>query len=217
MGETAPMVSARSALAGLGSPSSIGANRSNEPLTWPIAEAAIGWRVSWILGPKRGAMTPGETLPKLADIWNSASPLTLGLSGIPRGKGPQGMVPASEAQKSAASVLVVEDEVLIRLEIAEELRAYGFLVVEAATADQALSYFQAGVQVDLVLSDIELPGTLNGVDLIRRLRAEAPNLPTVLTSGHTPSVHEADAFLPKPYDLRQAVALVATLLQKEAR
>ena len=127
------------------------------------------------------------------------------------------MVPASETQKSAPCVLVVEDEILIRVLIADELRAEGFSVIEAATANEALSYFQAGVQVDVVLSDIELPGALNGIDLIRRLRAEAPNLPTVLTSGHSPSVHEADAFLPKPYDVRQAVALVATLLQKEAR
>lgn len=124
------------------------------------------------------------------------------------------MVPASEAQKSAASVLVVEDEILTRVLIADELRAEGFSVIEAATANEALSYFQAGLQVDLVLSDIELPGALNGVDLIRRLRAEDPNLATVLTSGHTPSVHEADAFLPKPYDVREAVALVATLLHK---
>ena len=53
------------------------------------------------------------------------------------------MVPASKPQKSPASVLVVEDEVLIRAVIADELRAEGFLVIEAATADQALSYFQA--------------------------------------------------------------------------
>jgi two-component system, response regulator PdtaR len=127
------------------------------------------------------------------------------------------MVPASEVQRSPACVLVVEDEVLIRVLIAEDLRAEGLSVIEAATADQALSYFQAGLQVDLVLSDIELPGALNGVDLIRRLRAQAPSLPTVLTSGHSPGVHEADAFLPKPYDVRQAVALVATLLQRETR
>ena len=127
------------------------------------------------------------------------------------------MAPAPKAQKSPACVLVVEDEILIRVLIADELRAEGFSVVEAATADEALSYFQAGVQVDLVLSDIQLPGTLNGVDLIRRLRAEAPNLRIVLTSGNSPSVHEADAFLPKPYDVRQAVVLVATLLRKEMR
>jgi two-component system, response regulator PdtaR len=127
------------------------------------------------------------------------------------------MVPAPEAQKSPACVLVVEDEILIRVLIADELRAEGFSVVEAATAEEALSYFQAGVQVDLVLSDIELPGAVNGIDLIRRLRARAPNLLTVLTSGHTPGVHEAEAFLPKPYDVRQAVALVATLLWKDTR
>ncbi|HEY1782075.1 MAG TPA: response regulator [Roseiarcus sp.] len=127
------------------------------------------------------------------------------------------MAQAPKAQKLPARVLVVEDEILIRVLLADELRAEGFSVVEAATGDEALSYFQAGVQVDLVLSDIELPGALNGVDLIRRLRAEAPDLPTVLTSGHSPGVHAADAFLPKPYDLGQAVALVATLLQKETR
>jgi two-component system, response regulator PdtaR len=127
------------------------------------------------------------------------------------------MAPAPEARKSPACVLVVEDEILIRVLISDELRAESFLVIEAATADEALSYFQAGVQVDLVLSDIDLPGALNGVDLIERLRAEAPDLPTVLTSGHSPGVHAADAFLPKPYDVGQAVALVAALLQKETR
>jgi DNA-binding response OmpR family regulator len=127
------------------------------------------------------------------------------------------MAPELRAQKPPACVLVVEDEILIRVLIADELRAEGFSVVEAATADEALSYFQAGVQVDLVLSDIELPGGQNGVDLIKRLRAEAPSLLTVLTSGHSPGVHDADAFLPKPYGVREVVLLVATLLQKETR
>jgi DNA-binding response OmpR family regulator len=127
------------------------------------------------------------------------------------------MVPASKAQKSPACVLVVEDEVLIRALIADELRAEGFLVIEAATADRALSYFQAGVQVDLVLTDIEMPGSINGVDLIQRLRVVSPNLPTVLTSGISPDAHEADAFVSKPFDMREMVALIATLLQQDTR
>lgn len=127
------------------------------------------------------------------------------------------MVPASKAQKSPACVLVVEDEVLIRALIADELRAEGFLVIEAATADQALSYFQAGVQVDLVLTDIEMPGSINGVGLIQRLRVVSPNLPTVLTSGISPDAHEADAFVSKPFDMREMVALIATLLQQDTR
>jgi DNA-binding response OmpR family regulator len=127
------------------------------------------------------------------------------------------MAPAPRAEKPPACVLVVEDEILVRVLIADELRAEGFSVVEAATADEALSYFQAGVRVDLVLSDIEIPGALNGLDLIKRLRAEAPHLSTVLTSGHSPGVHDADAFLPKPYDVREVVLLVAALLEKETR
>jgi CheY-like chemotaxis protein len=127
------------------------------------------------------------------------------------------MAPALKARKSPACVLVVEDEILIRVLIADELRAEGFSVIEAATADEALSYFQAGLQVDLVLSDVKMPGALNGVDLIKRLHAKAPDLRTVLTSGNSPGVHEADAFLLKPYEVRQAVGLVATLLQNQTR
>ncbi len=125
------------------------------------------------------------------------------------------MVPASKPRKTLACILVVEDEVLIRLVIADELRAQGFSVVEAASADQALSYFQAGVQVDLVLSDIEMPGSMNGVGLIQRLRVTAPNLPTVLTSGASPAAHDADAFVSKPYDMGKVVALIAKLLHRE--
>lgn len=125
------------------------------------------------------------------------------------------MAPAPKPQEAPARVLVVEDEVLIRLVIAEELRAHGFLVVEAATADQALSYFQAGVQVDLVFSDVEMPGSMNGVGLVQRLRVATPNLPTVLTSGVSPDAHEADAFVSKPCDMKQVIGLITRLLNKE--
>lgn len=127
------------------------------------------------------------------------------------------IAPASKLQKTPACILVVEDDVLVRVVIADELRAQGFLVIEAATADQALSYFQAGVQVDLVLSDIEMPGSMNGLGLIHHLRAQAPNLPTVLTSGASPAAHDADAFVSKPYDMKHMVALIGRLLHKELR
>ncbi len=125
------------------------------------------------------------------------------------------MVPASNHRKLLACILVVEDDVLIRVVIADELRARGFLVIEAATADQALSYFQAGVQIDLVLSDIEMPGSMNGLGLIQHLRTHEPHLPTVLTSGASPGAHAADAFVSKPYEASQVVALVTKLLHKE--
>ena len=62
-------------------------------------------------------------------------------------------------------ILVVEDEVLIRALIAEELRLEGFSVIEADRADDALTYIKAGAQVDLVFSDIQTPGSLNGLQL----------------------------------------------------
>jgi CheY-like chemotaxis protein len=127
------------------------------------------------------------------------------------------MAPAPKPERTRSCILVVDDDVLIRLVIAEELRAQGFLVVEAATADQALSYVQAGVQIDLVLSDVEMPGSMNGVGLVRHLSAHGPNFPIILTSGADPGVHNADAFVLKPCDVKQLTALIATLLHERTQ
>jgi CheY-like chemotaxis protein len=67
------------------------------------------------------------------------------------------MVPQALPQPRTARILVVEDEVLVRALIAEELRLAGFSVIEADRADDALTYIKAGEQVDLVFSDIRRP------------------------------------------------------------
>ena len=67
------------------------------------------------------------------------------------------MVPQPQLRPRAARILVVEDEALIRVLIAEELRLEGFRVIEADRADDALTYIKAGEQVDLVFSDIRRP------------------------------------------------------------
>jgi CheY-like chemotaxis protein len=72
-------------------------------------------------------------------------------------------------QASVYTVLLVEDEVLIRLGVAEHLREAGFNVVEAATATEAREIMLAGVAIDLVFSDINMPGELDGVGLAKWL------------------------------------------------
>ena len=67
------------------------------------------------------------------------------------------MVPQQLPQPRAARILVVEDEVLTRAIMAEELRLAGFSVIEADRADEALTYIKSGEQVDLVFSDIQTP------------------------------------------------------------
>jgi two-component system, response regulator PdtaR len=86
------------------------------------------------------------------------------------------MVPQPLLLPRTARILVVEDEVLIRALIAEELRLEGFSVIEADRADDALTYINAGDQVDLVFSDIQTPGSLDGLQLAEIVRDNYPDI-----------------------------------------
>ena len=116
-------------------------------------------------------------------------------------------------------VLVVEDEPFLRSLLADELRDVGFNVVEAVSADEALAYVHANRNIDLVFSDIQMPGSLNGIGLATSLRAANPPLPVILTSGNMvpDGVIGLSAFIPKPYRLAEAVSLVFKTLGVAAR
>ena len=104
-------------------------------------------------------------------------------------------------------VVVVEDVVLVRLLIADALRARGFEVIEAADGAEAVRALEAELPVQLVLSDIHMPGAaMNGIDLARWVQAHRPGLPVVLGSGVYSELASADAnlcrgpLLLKPYN-----------------
>ena len=75
------------------------------------------------------------------------------------------MSPDAELCPTPGHVLIVEDDVLIRVLLADELRDAGLRVIEAANADEALSIFEAGAQVDLLFTDVQMPGSIDGVEL----------------------------------------------------
>lgn len=111
-------------------------------------------------------------------------------------------------------VLLVEDEVFIRLANADWLREAGYAVIEAAGADEALDILASGQQLALVATDITMPGKLDGLGLAGRVRSDWPGLPVVLLSAHVPddiSGH-ADAALAKPFGASQLVAVVEALI-----
>src|ERR1700757_4346856 len=81
------------------------------------------------------------------------------------------------------SVLLVEDEVLISHLVAEYLSESGFDVHEVTTADAALEYIDSGAAVDVLFTDINLPGSMNGAELAQRARKRRPDLPIVYASG----------------------------------
>jgi DNA-binding NtrC family response regulator len=113
------------------------------------------------------------------------------------------------------SVLIVEDEVLIRLDLGAQLRAAGLTVLEAASADEASAILEEMDPVDLVVSDIRMPGDADGLDLLGWLRRERPGVKVILISGYIPIERLrsiAEVALTKPVDERRLVSEVRRLL-----
>ena len=113
------------------------------------------------------------------------------------------------------TVLLVEDELLIRIMLADELRAHGFNVVEAQDAEEALAFLQSQVPIGLVVADVQLPGSMNGMALARLIRETDPKLKVVIASGNissAPGDDIADAFFRKPYAPDAVVNCIERLL-----
>ena len=114
-----------------------------------------------------------------------------------------------EASASPGTILVVEDEVIIRSSVAQYLRECGYRVIEAANTDEALTVLRyAEIQVDAVLSDVSLPGSVDGFGLAKWVRLHRPTLDVILTgtvSRTANAAHELcdEGALPKPYDHQQ--------------
>lgn len=124
------------------------------------------------------------------------------------------MVPMAEVEAGPKRILVVEDNVLLRLVVSDALRDAGLQVIEAHTGDAALGYLLTGSDVDLIFSDVQMPGGIDGVRLAQRAHDEFPNVPVILTSGagRPSDLGGAKRFLPKPYEVAQAVALILAFL-----
>jgi len=117
-------------------------------------------------------------------------------------------------------VLVVEDDVLVRLAVAAYLRECGFDVVEVGSADEAIRVLEAGIPVDIVFSDVNMPGSLDGFGLAQWLRRERPGLKIILTSGAARKAKAAGdlcehgPILAKPYDHVELERQIRTLLAR---
>lgn len=116
-----------------------------------------------------------------------------------------------EAQASAGYVLLVEDDDEVAELVSEMLDHLGYHVTRASSAVAALGALANGRRVDLVFSDIMMPGEMNGVDLAREVRRRRNGLPVLLTSGYAeaarPSAEaEGVKILPKPYRIDDLAA-----------
>jgi CheY-like chemotaxis protein len=96
---------------------------------------------------------------------------------------PDAAAPAAHGSGQAATVLLVEDEEGVRRASERILRQAGFDVVAASDGPEALALFD-GQRVDVLVTDVVMPGGLSGADLAERLRLLRPDLPVVFTSGY---------------------------------
>ena len=112
-------------------------------------------------------------------------------------------------------VLVVEDEFLIRMHAAEMIEEAGFEVVEASNADEAVAVLEARLDIAVVFTDVQMPGSMDGLKLARAVRDRWPPIHIVATSGlvdvRTRDLPDGGRFLAKPYSPAQIIGTLREL------
>jgi len=106
-------------------------------------------------------------------------------------------------QTNSSTILIVEDEMIVRLIGSDTLTDAGYEVMEAATADEALRILDEHGDVEVLFTDIRMPGSMDGLELARVVHARWPAMKILITSGDTFPTRSAIAddghFLAKPY------------------
>lgn len=109
-------------------------------------------------------------------------------------------------------VLIVEDEFLLRMDAVDMIAAAGFEAIEAANADAAIEILEARRDIAVVFTDIQMPGSMDGLKLARAVRGRWPPIKIVATSGHVhvaeTDLPEGGRFLPKPYSPTQVTGML---------
>ncbi len=113
-------------------------------------------------------------------------------------------------------VLVVEDEPLILLDAADMIEAAGYSVVRASSADQAIDILKSRDDIRVVFTDIEMPGSMDGLRLAHVIREKWPPVELIVTSGkHRLSAVELPtrgAFVGKPYSAEQVTGALRAFM-----
>src|ERR1700688_524103 len=116
------------------------------------------------------------------------------------------------------TILVVEDEALIRIWATDLLEENGFSVLEAKDADAALKLLQSRHDVKLLFTDVQMPGSLNGMELAREVHARWPHVLLVITSGRErptrAEIPDDGRFVAKPYNAEELLGQVKDLLRE---
>ena len=119
------------------------------------------------------------------------------------------------SQSKRPVVLIVEDEFLLRMNAVEMIEAAGFEAIEAANADEAIEILESRRDITVVFTDIQMPGSMDGLKLARAVRGRWPPIKIVATSGlvhvREDQLPEGGRFLSKPYSPDQLVRTLREL------
>jgi len=117
-----------------------------------------------------------------------------------------------------ATVLVVEDDAMIRIETIGAIQDEGYLVLSADDADQALGALEAHPEVDVLFTDIRMPGSMDGLALANWVRRRHPQMEIVIASGNlqpaADRMPERAKFLAKPYSALQIGDILRAMIDQ---
>jgi two-component system, response regulator PdtaR len=118
-------------------------------------------------------------------------------------------------KQSKLVVLVVEDEPFVRMQAVVIIEEAGYGVVEASSADEAIAILVAREDIGVVVTDIEMPGSMDGIKLARAIRDRWPPIELIVTSGRyhvrADDLPSRAKFMPKPYTPDILVTAIRTL------
>lgn len=116
----------------------------------------------------------------------------------------------------SAVVLIVDDELLVRENAADILESAGYATVQAQSAAEAIAILESRDDIRVVVTDVQMPGSMDGLRLAALIRDRWPPVELIVTSGHAQpdpdKLPERAAFLPKPYSDTSLVGAITPLL-----
>jgi CheY-like chemotaxis protein len=121
----------------------------------------------------------------------------------------------SGEQHPEHTIMVVEDELLLRLDLANQLHSAGFEVIQSQSADDALKLLATKIDVDLILTDIRMPGQVDGLGLVSFVQRQDRRIKIILLSAYVDADSDspADASFAKPVRIEALLAKIRQLLR----
>ena len=128
---------------------------------------------------------------------------------------------AASADEGGHTIFVVEDDAAVRSLVVEVLQSYNYTVIQAETGDAAIERWKScGNDVDLLLTDMVMPGEANGLDVARHCKSTKPDLKVIYTSGYSSELFASDVpieegvnYLPKPYFCGKLTTIIRNALE----